>query len=66
MIGTLVNTGAVLVGGICGLFFGKLLKPRFQETLTMACGVSTIFLSIAGAIRYMTLISAAGTLLKWL
>ena len=53
MIGTLVNTGAVLVGGIAGLFFGKLLKPRFQQTLTMACGVSTIFLSVAGAIRYM-------------
>lgn len=53
MIGTLVNTGAVLVGGICGHFFGKLLKPRFQETLTMACGVSTLFLSIAGAVRYM-------------
>ena len=53
MTGTLVNTAAVLVGGVCGHFFGKLLKPRFQQTLTMACGISTLFLSIAGAIRYM-------------
>ena len=53
MTGTLVNTAAVLVGGVCGHFFGKLLKPRFQETLTLACGVSTLFLSTAGAMRYM-------------
>ena len=53
MTGTLVNTAAVLVGGVCGHFFGKLLKPRFQETLTMACGVCTLFISTAGAMRYM-------------
>ena len=53
MIGTIVNTAAVLAGGVCGHFFGKLLKPRFQQTLTMACGVSTLFLSVAGALRYM-------------
>ena len=53
MTGTIINTAAVLAGGICGHFFGKLLKPRFQQTLTQACGVSTLFLSIAGAIRYM-------------
>ncbi len=53
MTGTLVNTAAVLAGGVCGHFFGKLLKPRIQETLTLACGVSTLFLSTAGALRYM-------------
>ena len=53
MIGTIVNTAAVLAGGVCGHLFGKLLKPRFQQTLTMACGVSTLFLSVAGALRYM-------------
>ena len=53
MTGTLVNTGAVLAGGVCGHFFGKLLKPRVQQTLTTACGVSTLFLSVAGALRYM-------------
>ena len=53
MTGTLINTAAVLAGGVCGHFFGKLLKPRFQETLTLACGISTLFLSTAGAVRYM-------------
>ncbi len=53
MTGTLINTAAVLAGGVCGQLFGRLLKPRFQETLTLACGVSTLFLSTAGALRYM-------------
>ena len=53
MTGTLVNTATVLVGGLFGHFFGKLLKPRHQQTLTLACGISTLFLSTAGAMRYM-------------
>ncbi len=53
MIGTLINTGAILLGGICGHFFGKLLKPRHQETLTMACGAGTLFIGMAGALQYM-------------
>ena len=53
MIGTLVNTGAILAGGVCGHLFGKLLKSRHQETLTMACGLGTLFLGMAGALRYM-------------
>ncbi|MBQ8305725.1 MAG: DUF554 domain-containing protein [Blautia sp.] len=53
MIGTLINTGAIVVGGLCGHFFGRLLQERHQETLTMACGVGTIFIGIAGAMNYM-------------
>ena len=53
MIGTLVNTGAILVGGVCGHLFGRLLKTRHQETLTMACGVGTLFIGMAGALQYM-------------
>ena len=53
MIGTFVNTGAIVVGGICGHLFGKLLKERHQETLTMACGVGTLFIGVAGAMNYM-------------
>ena len=55
MTGTLINTGAILVGGVCGHLFGKLLKKDHQETLTMACGVGTLFIGIAGAMKYMLL-----------
>ena len=53
MIGALVNTGAIAAGGLFGFLFGKLLKDRHQETLTMACGVSTLFIGVAGALKYM-------------
>ena len=53
MIGTVINTGAIVAGGLCGHFFGRLLKERHQETLTMACGVGTLFIGISGAMNYM-------------
>ena len=53
MIGTLINTAAIAAGGLCGQLFGRLLKDRHQETLTMACGVGTLFLGIAGAMKGM-------------
>ena len=53
MLGTLINTGAIVAGGVCGHLFGRLLKNRHQETLTMACGVGTLFIGIAGALQYM-------------
>ncbi|MBQ8954271.1 MAG: DUF554 domain-containing protein [Clostridia bacterium] len=52
-MGTLVNTAAIVAGGLCGQLFGKALKSRHQETLTMACGVSTLFIGISGAMQYM-------------
>lgn len=35
MIGTLINTGAIVADGLCGHLFGRALKERHQETLTM-------------------------------
>ena len=53
MTGAIINTAAIVAGGLCGHLFGKLLKQRHQETLTMACGIGTLFLSVAGAMNYM-------------
>ncbi len=53
MLGTIINTGAIIAGGLCGHLFGRLLKDRHQETLTMACGVGTLFIGMAGALNYM-------------
>ncbi len=53
MVGTIMNTAAIVIGGVCGHLFGGLLKERHQETLTMACGVGTLFLGIAGAMNGM-------------
>ena len=53
MIGTIVNTGAIVGGGLFGMAFGKLLRERHQETLTATCGVSTLFIGLAGAMKHM-------------
>ena len=52
-IGTLLNTGAIILGGILGRLFGRFLNERFQDTLNKACGVCVLFLGIAGAMEGM-------------
>ena len=52
-LGTLINTGAVIVGGVIGLFFGKLIGKRLQTALITACGVSTLFIGIGGVLEKM-------------
>lgn len=59
-LGTIINTAAVIVGGIIGMFFGGLLKERHQETLTITCGVSVLFIAIAEAMEGMLKISSDG------
>lgn len=51
--GTLINTAAIVLGGLAGHFTGGLLKSRHQETLNMVCGVSVLFIGIAGAMEGM-------------
>jgi uncharacterized membrane protein YqgA involved in biofilm formation len=52
-LGTLLNCGAIVGGGLVGHFTGKLFKEEQQDALTKACGVSTIFIAIAGAMEGM-------------
>ena len=52
-LGTLINTAAIILGGLSGHFFGKALKERHQTSLTSACGVSVLFIGIAGAMQGM-------------
>ena len=52
-LGTIINTIAIIIGGIFGWLFGNLIKERHQDSLTIVCGVSTIFIGIAGAMSGM-------------
>lgn len=56
-IGTLVNTAAIVAGGVAGHFCGNLLKERHRDTLNMACGVSVLFIGITGALEGMLEVS---------
>lgn len=52
-LGTMINTAAILIGGLCGALFGRFLHDSAQDTLTKICGVSTLFIAITGALEEM-------------
>ena len=52
-LGTIINTAAVVVGGIIGLLFGKLIPERIQKTLIMCNGICVMFIGVAGAMAKM-------------
>ena len=52
-LGTILNVAGIVVGGLLGLGCGRFLKPRYQDTLNMACGVSVLFIGVAGALQGM-------------
>lgn len=52
-LGTIINTLAIVVGGMIGLFIGKNLPERFQNTLISGVGVCVLFLGIAGTLEQM-------------
>lgn len=52
-LGTLINSAAIVVGGVAGHFFGRFLSERCQDTLSKTCGVSVLFIGIAGAVEEM-------------
>ena len=56
-LGTIINCAAIIVGGICGLFFGKIINERIQDSLTKASGVCVLFIGVAGALEGMLGIS---------
>lgn len=52
-LGTLINSGSIIAGGFIGHFTGKLFNKEQQESLNKACGISVLFIAIAGAMEGM-------------
>ena len=52
-LGTIINTLAIVAGGILGKLFGRFLTGSTQDALTKVCGVSTLFIAAAGALEGM-------------
>ena len=61
-IGFIINTVAVALGGFIGLRLKKGLAERFQDILTKACGIATIFIGAAGCLQGMLYIGQDGSL----
>ena len=62
-LGTLINAAAIIVGGIFGLLFGKLISDRIRNTLIKACGVAVLFIGISGALKGMLTVGEGGKLI---
>lgn len=58
LLGTIINTIAILFGGIVGHYFGHYLNQDHQDGLTMASGISILFIGISGAMSGMLKLSS--------
>lgn len=58
-LGTIINSAAIIVGGVFGLLFGKILNERVQDSLQKASGICVLFIGVAGAMEGMLKLSGS-------
>ena len=63
-IGTIVNTAAIVVGGLVGLACGRRLTERYQKTIVSGMAVSVMFVGVAGTFQEMLRAGADGRLVS--
>lgn len=61
-MGTLVNTGAVIAGGIAGTLLRSGIPEKYKKTVMQAIGLSVMFIGISGTIKEMLVIAAGNKL----
>ena len=61
-LGTLMNVGLLVGGGIVGLVGRSRIKPRMQETLMVGTGIAIMFMSMGSVMAKMLQVNAAGSL----
>ena len=59
-LGTIVNTLAVLAGGVLGLLLKNGIAKRFEAILMQALGLATIFIGAGGVLKYMLVVENGG------
>ncbi len=59
-LGTLINTAAVILGGIVGILLKKSIAGRFEKILMQANGLAVIFIGVSGALKYMLVVEEGG------
>ena len=52
-LGTIINSVSIIAGGLLGHFTGKLFRNEQQDAISKTCGVSVLFIAIAGAMEGM-------------
>ena len=51
LLGSVVNGGAVVVGGLVGMFVGKLLQERLRTSVMAALSLMTIGIAVPGLLK---------------
>ena len=67
-LGTIINTVAVIAGGLLGMVLKNGIAKRFEKILMQGLGLATIFIGISGVLKHMLVvengtISTQGTML---
>ena len=67
-LGTIINTIAVIVGGLLGMLLKNGIAKKFEQILMQGLGLATIFIGAGGVLKYMLVIengniSTRGTML---
>lgn len=52
-LGTIINSAAIVAGGIIGHLTGKLFSRDQHDAINKACGISVLFIAMAGAMQGM-------------
>ena len=52
-LGTIINVICIIAGGLLGRFVGNLFSEDQQDSITKTCGISVLFIAIAGAMQGM-------------
>ena len=52
-LGTIINVGAILLGGVLSAVLRKKISGSMQDTLMKVCGVSSAFIGVAGVMQQM-------------
>ena len=61
-LGTVVNAGAVIVGGLAGTVIKKGLPERYKNIVMQALGLSVLFIGISGALQGIYKVLGNGSL----
>ena len=59
-LGAIINTAAVILGGVLGLLLKNGIAKRFEKILMQALGLATIFIGIGGVLKYMLVVGDTG------
>ena len=55
-LGTIVNTAAVIFGGVLGILLKNGIAKRFEKILMQALGLATTFIGLSGTLKHMLVV----------